>query len=73
MYVQWATSEFRKPSLSKWGQVHILSRENEFYLHENEKLFPYQWLSTSSRFDAEALGNSEMAYFLDKSNPKSKY
>ena len=73
MYVQWATSEFRNSSLSKWGQVHNLSCENEFYLHENEKLFSYQMLSTSPRFDTEALRNSEMAYFLDKSNPKSKY
>ena len=32
-----ATSEFQKPSLSKWGQVHNLSCENEFYLHENKK------------------------------------
>ena len=31
---EWATSEFQKPSLSKWGQVHNLSCENEFYLHE---------------------------------------
>ena len=34
-----ATSEFKKPSLSKCGQVHNLSCKNEFYLHENEKLF----------------------------------
>ena len=40
------TSEFQKPSLSQWGQVYNLSRENEFYLHENEKSFPYQRLST---------------------------
>ena len=33
-------------SLSKWGQVHNLSCENEFYLNENEKSFPYQSLST---------------------------
>ena len=35
-----------KPSLSKWGQAQNLSCENEFYLHENEKSFPYQRLST---------------------------
>ena len=35
-----------KPSLSKWGQVHNLSCENEFYLHENEKSSSYQRLST---------------------------
>ena len=33
------TSEFQNPSPSKWGQVHNLSCENEFYLHENEKHF----------------------------------
>ena len=27
---QQATSEFQKPSPSKWGQVHNLSCENEF-------------------------------------------
>ena len=37
-----------------------LSCQNEFYLHENEKSFPYQRLST--RFDTETRGNSEMAY-----------
>ena len=37
---EWATSEFQKPSLSKWGQiVHNLSCENEFYLHENKNSF----------------------------------
>ena len=41
---QEATSEFQKPSSSKWDQVHNLSCENEFYLHENEKSFPYQRL-----------------------------
>ena len=35
---------------------------NEFYLHENEKWFPYQRLSTYPRFEIEARGNSEMAY-----------
>ena len=38
---QKATSEFQEPSLSNWGQVHILSCENEFCLNENEKSFPY--------------------------------
>ena len=38
-----------------------LSCENEFYLHENEKLFPYQRLSTYPRFETETRGNSEMA------------
>ena len=30
----------------KLGQVHNLSCENDFYLHENEKSFSYQRLST---------------------------
>ena len=34
----------------------ILSCENEFYLHENEKRFPYQKLSTYPRFETEAPG-----------------
>ena len=42
--------------------MHNLSRENEFYLHENEKWFPYQRLSTYPRFETEARGNSDMAY-----------
>ena len=42
--------------------MHNLSCENEFYLHENEKWFPYQSLSTYPRFETEARGNSEMAY-----------
>ena len=54
--------EFQKLSLSKWGEVHNLSCENEFYLHENEKWFPHQRLSTNPRFETEARGNSEMAY-----------
>ena len=40
-----------------------LSCENELYLHENEKRFPYQRLSTYPRFETEARGNSEMAYY----------
>ena len=32
---QQATSEFQKPSPSKWGQVHNFSCENEFYLYQN--------------------------------------
>ena len=33
---QQATSEFQKPSPSKWGQVHNFSCENEFYLYQNQ-------------------------------------
>ena len=36
--------------------MHNLSRENEFYLHENEKSFPYQRLNTYPRFETEAGG-----------------
>ena len=39
--------------------MHNLSSENEFYLHENKKSFSYQRLSTYSRFETEARGNSE--------------
>ena len=38
-YISMATSEFQKPSLTKWGQVHNFSCENEFYFHENENHF----------------------------------
>ena len=34
--------------------MHNLSCENEFYLHENEKSFPFQRLSTYPRFETEA-------------------
>ena len=36
--------------------MHNLSCENEFYLHKNEKSFPYQRLSTYPRFETEAGG-----------------
>ena len=39
-----------------------LSCENEFYLDENEKSFPYQRLTTQLCFDTGDLGNSKMAY-----------
>ena len=35
--------------------MHNLSFENEFYLHKNEKSFPYQRLSTFPHFDTESL------------------
>ena len=54
-----------QPTLTfKWGQVHNLSCENEFNLYENEKSFSNQRLSTYPRFDTEARGNSEMAYYV---------
>ena len=46
------------------SKVHNLSCENEFYLHENEKSFPYRRLSTHPRFETEGRRNSEMAYCL---------
>ena len=45
-----------------WGQVHSLFYEHEFYLHENEKSFSYQRLSTWPRFETEARENSEMSH-----------
>ena len=36
--------------------MHELSCENEFYLLENKKSFPYQRLSTYSRFDQRLSG-----------------
>ena len=60
-----ATSEFQKPSLSKWGQVHNLSCKNESYLHKNEKSFPYHLTS----FWYKDPRNSEMAYWEHKYPP----
>ena len=42
----------------------ILSYENEFNLHVNEISFSYERMSTKTRFEEEAKGNSEMAYWL---------
>ena len=39
--------------------MHNLSSENEFYLHENEKWFPYQRLSTYPCFETEAGGTQK--------------
>ena len=41
----------------------ILSYENEFNLHVNENSFSYERMSTKTRFEKEAEGNSEMAYY----------
>ena len=35
---------------------------NEFNLHVNEISFSYERMSTKTRFEKEAKGNSEMAY-----------
>ena len=36
--------------------------ENEFNLHVNENLLPYERISTRTRFEKEAKSNSEMGY-----------
>ena len=43
--------------------VHNHSYENEFNLHVNEISFSYEKMGTKTRFEEEAKGNSEMAYF----------
>ena len=48
------------------GLVHNLSYEDEFYLHENEKSFSYQRLSTYSRFETEAGGTRKWPYFATR-------
>ena len=48
--------------------VHNLSCENEFYLHENEKSFPYQRLSTEPHFGKDTGRNLKMAYYQDPLN-----
>ena len=42
--------------------MYNLPCENDFQLHEREKPFTRQRLSTYSSFDTEAQGNSEMAF-----------
>ena len=44
----------------------ILSYENEFNLHVKEISFSYERMGTKTRFEEEAKGNSEMAYWLAK-------
>ena len=62
--------EVQKPSLSKWGQGDNLSCENEFYLHVNEKSFPYQRLCTEPHlFWYRGLGNLEIVYCQQFSIP----
>ena len=46
--------------------MHNHSYENEFNLHVNEISFSYERLSTNTRFEREAKGNSEMAYSIVK-------
>ena len=47
----------------------ILSYENEFNLYLNENSFSYERMSTKTRFEKEAKGNSEMAYTLKFFHP----
>ena len=42
--------------------MHNHSYENEVNLHVNEISFSYERMSTKTRFEKEAHGNSEMAY-----------
>ena len=42
--------------------MHNHSYENEFNLHVNEISFSYEKMGTKTRFEEEAIGNSEMAY-----------
>ena len=49
----------------------ILSYENEFNLHVNENSFSYERMSTKTRFEKEAEGNSEMACYEQKINLKA--
>ena len=44
--------------------MHNHSYENEFNLHVNEISFSYEKMGTKTRFEEEAKGNSEMAYYL---------
>ena len=44
--------------------MHNHSYENEFNLHVNEISFSYERMSTKTRFEKEAKGNSEMAYYV---------
>ena len=43
--------------------MHNHSYENEFNLHVNEISFSYEKMGTKTRFQEEAKGNSEMAYY----------
>ena len=57
-----AISELPLASFSKRVLVLIFSYENEISFTCKLNSFSYEWLSTRSRFEREALGNSEMVY-----------
>ena len=46
--------------------MHNHSYENEFNLQVNEISFSYERMSTKTRFEKEAKGNSEMAYCFSR-------
>ena len=46
--------------------MHNLSYESEFNLHVNEISFSYEKMGTKTRFEEEAKGNSEMAYYHNR-------
>ena len=48
--------------------MHNNSYENVFNLHVNEISFSYERMSTKTRFEKEAKGNSEMTYSDTKLN-----
>ena len=61
-------SDRKQTTFCFWDQTHFDQYLNQLssvisYLHENEKWFPYQRLSTYPRFETEARGNSEMASY----------
>ena len=68
--LQWAISEFQKPSLLKRGQVQNLSCENEFYLNDNKESFSQERFCTWPHFKTEACGISEMAYWCVRSSKR---
>ena len=47
--------------------MHNHSYEKEFNLHVNEISFSYEKMGAKTRFEEEAKGNSEMAYWLNNS------
>ena len=53
--------------------MHNLFCENEFYLHENEKMIPYQRLSTYPRFETEARGTRKWPNCLRFSQGKFSF
>ena len=52
--------------------MHNHSYENDFNLHVNEISFSYERMSTKTRFEKEAKGNSEMAYYMANWSPMKR-